>query len=97
VSISADTIPKKLESNFESLAKIEEQLEVYQENHELFWKEIEKLYRKYELDLVLYDEIEKFREWNDEQFVYPFQDRKTIISEVIMDMAEGLADYEYHS
>ena len=88
---------KKLESNFESLAKIEEQLEVYKENHELFWKDIEKLYRKYELDLVLYDEIEKFREWDDEQFVYPFQDRKTIISEVIMDIAEGLADYEYHS
>ena len=63
----------------------------------MFWKNIEKLYRKYELDLILYDEIEKFRDWDEDNFSYPFQDRKTIISEVIMNIAEELDDYEYHS
>ena len=35
---------------------------------------------KYKMDLVLYDETEYFREFNDPLFDYPYQRQKNIIS-----------------
>ena len=61
---------------------------------------MEVLFKKYELDLILYDEVEKFRDWNEDYFSYPYQDRKTIISEVITpvyEIGERYTDYEYTS
>ena len=41
-----------------------------------FWENINAFFLKYDLNLILYDEVEKFRDWNDDQFTYTYQDRK---------------------
>lgn len=35
-------------------------------NYVLFWNDIANFFQGYELDLILYDEVEKFRDWYDD-------------------------------
>ena len=54
---------KELEDYIKIYKDIEKQIEVYSENKRLYWKDIEAFFKGYKLDLVLYDEVEKFRDW----------------------------------
>ena len=56
----------KIDSNIKLYERIEQQIEGYEANYELFWQEIEVFFKGFELDLILYDETEKFRDWYDE-------------------------------
>ena len=58
---------------------------------------------KLSFELVLYDEIEKFRDYDDSQFNYPYQPRKTKLNSFTLDNSQfeyvdgtySLLDYEY--
>jgi hypothetical protein len=55
-------------------------------NYKLF---VEKLklstFDKLEFELVIYDEVENFRDYRDTLFNYPYQDRKSFISSNVLD------------
>ena len=37
---------------------------------------VSSLFEKFDMEVVVYDEVEKFRSYNDPQFSYPYQKRK---------------------
>ena len=58
----------------------DQDLSVFNIHHILFIHKLEEIvYSRVDYELVIYDEIELFREFNDEQFNYPFQNRKSLI------------------
>ena len=58
---------------------------------------------KLSFELVLYDEIEKFRDYDDPEFDYPYQPRKTKLNSFTLDNTNfqyvdgtfSLINYEY--
>ena len=60
---------------------------------------------KLSFELVLYDEIEKFRDFDDKNFNYPYQPRKTKLNSFTLDNSNfqyvdgtySLINYEYSS
>ena len=79
--VSASNI-RKLKFHTDNWDRIFNQHDDYMYNDMLFWQSINVFFVKYDLNLILYDEVEKFREWNDDQFKYPYQDRKTTIANI---------------
>ena len=49
----------------------------YLNNVKIYESSIAELFATYDYDLVIYDEIENFRNYNDDQFHYPYSKRKT--------------------
>ena len=54
---------EELDATIKVYKDIEKQIEAYNENKKVYWKDIEAFFKGYKLDLVLYDEVEKFRDW----------------------------------
>lgn len=52
---------------------------MYQRNFEAFENEIERIMSSFQFDIVVYDEIELFRQHDDPLFSYPYERRKTIV------------------
>ena len=51
---------------------------MYFDNIEFYHQDInQNLFGTYDFDLVVYDEIEKFRNYDDSKFEYPYDHRKT--------------------
>lgn len=49
-----------------------------------------------DFQIVIYDEIEKFREYDDPQFSYPYEDRKIQVNSYTLDVEFfELKDFEY--
>ena len=40
---------------------------------------INSIFKTFDSELVLYDEFEDFRQWNDPLFKYPYTKRKSIL------------------
>ena len=40
------------------------------------------LFEKFDMEVVVYDEIEKFRSYNNPQFSYPYQKRKNNLGDL---------------
>lgn len=59
-----------------SIGELKQKKEMYLNNYDLFGKYIHGIFVKYDFDLAVYDEIEVFREWDDELFNYPYGQRK---------------------
>ena len=61
-------------------------IEEYLYNYELYIKSInEDIFGSFDLQLVVYDEIEKFRDFDHPLFGYPFDERKIQINSFTMD------------
>ena len=56
---------------------------------------------KFQLEIVIYDEIEKFRNYDHPEFSYPFERRRIDISEFDFSFEVPIEgdnyDYEYHN
>ena len=65
----------------------------------------DEIFSKLNFELVLYDEIEKFRDYDDPEFNYPYQPRKTKLNSFTFDNSKfqyvegiySLLNYEYSS
>jgi hypothetical protein len=53
-----------------------------------------EFFQNLEFQLVVYDEVEYFKKYNNPEFNYPFQKRKTILGSYNFDIAIPL-DYDY--
>ena len=52
--------------------------DIYSKNIEFYSQYLnDNIFGRLDFELVLYDEIEKFREYDDPQFSYPYQKRKS--------------------
>ena len=56
---------------------------------------LNELLNEFSLQLVVYDEIEQYREWNEKLFQYPFQNRKTLAEEFFIDYEKSTNQYDY--
>lgn len=61
-----------------------------------FKKNILTLLGKLEMDLVVYDETEYFREYDDAQFDYPYTLRKTKLGAQFFTVANTDVDYQFN-
>lgn len=60
-------------------------------------KRIEANLAKVFVDLVVYDESEYFRQYNDPQFNYPYAPRKTRLSNFRFQVNDHMGDYQFTS
>jgi hypothetical protein len=52
----------------------------------------------FQIELIVYDEVELFRDYNDPDFEYPFQKRKEVVSMVNFQIQPSIdmdENYEY--
>jgi len=64
-----------LEEEIKELVDIKD---IYSKNIEFYSRYLnDNIFGRLDFELVLYDEIEKFREYDDPQFSYPYQNRKS--------------------
>ena len=65
----------ELEKEINELIDIKD---IYSKNIEFYSQYLnDNIFGRLDFELVLYDEIEKFREYDDPQFSYPYQNRKS--------------------
>ena len=57
-------------------------MNVYNENLNQFENYVRGILETYNLNLVVYDEIENFKDYHSDQFDYPFDNRKSIITQI---------------
>ena len=57
----------------------------YLENLSRYEDKMKELFATYEYDLVIYDEIENFQDYNSDQFQYPYSKRKTKVVSLTFD------------
>ena len=50
---------------------------------------------KFDYEFVVYDELEKFRQYNAEQFAYPYETRKTRVSSSRFELTNATAAYSF--
>jgi hypothetical protein len=71
------------------------------ENHMIAFKlKVNKMFFKYDLDLIVYDEFESFKPANDNQYNYPYELRKNKIARHFFDMSISdtiTGQYDYMS
>ena len=60
-----------------------------------FFDNTNKVVSLFEYDLVLYDEVENFRQYNEFQFSYPYTARKTRLHQYTFDFDTRTEDYSY--
>ena len=72
-----------METNFlekyEKLNKISNTHHVFKQFEDHFDKTLQDKMNLFDIDLVIYDETEFFKDWNDPLFNYPFTNRKSLI------------------
>ena len=68
----------------------------FESNQVSYIEYINSLFSTIEFELVLYDEVEYFKNYNDPEFDYPYSDRKTKLGSFNLDIniTEDF-DYEY--
>jgi hypothetical protein len=52
--------------------------------------------KEFDIELVVYDEVEYFKQWDDDSFNYPYTPRKTLIGSYKFDITNRSIDYEYY-
>jgi hypothetical protein len=57
--------------------------------------EFQQNYSEFNLELVFYDEVELFRDNDDELFEYPYVERKNKISSITFTPESASGDYTY--
>ena len=65
---------------------MQEKVDSYEQSQGGYIERINKIFSEFDVDLVVYDEIENFRNSNHDQFNYPFDKRKTKISSYVFDV-----------
>ena len=68
----------------------------YFEKYEKFFiGNIDKTMKQFELELLVYDEVEYFRPWDHPEFDYPFTPRKTLVEQFKTSLAfdQNKGDY----
>ena len=61
-------------------------------------EKVDALFANHIIELVIYDEVEKFPSFSDERFNYPFIERKNIINSFTIDDTSAVVDdYAYRS
>ena len=75
-SMSKDYIAE-IQHIYDEFVKFKSQAKVYGLNFNFYndWLTTE-VFQKLDYDLVIYDEIEKFRDYDDSKFNYPYDNRK---------------------
>ena len=51
--------------------------------------------KEFTFDLIVYDESEYFRDYNDPEFFYPYIPRKSVLSSFKLTLPSGNDDYDY--
>lgn len=71
-------------------------VEVYQANYDTFWKQVDALIKKYNYEIYVYDEVERFRQWKSKKFDYPFELRKSFVgmSSVSLNKSEAFDSFK---
>ena len=80
-----DFMPKQLLKKLKELQKeqyeLEDSFEVLTHNYKYFMDDIQdRVFQKVEAEIVIYDEVEKFRSYDHPSFNYPYGERKTKLS-----------------
>ena len=44
-----------------------------------YQKHVKTMFDLFDMEIVIYDEFEKFRHYNDPQFSYPYEKRKNLL------------------
>ena len=75
------------------------QKDLFQYNNGKFTEHINSLFKAFEFELVAYDEVEYFKKYNNPEFNYPYQMRKTKLGTFAFDILidEETYDYNYYS
>jgi hypothetical protein len=63
-------------------------------------QEVTDLFHEFQIELIVNDEVEQFRNYDDTQFYYPYQKRKEVLNQVgfqIDPSMEISEDYEFVS
>ena len=56
-----------------------------------------ELFARYNFEYVIYDEVEVFKDWSEDYFTYPYDNRKTIATLINSTIDDSTANYEYIS
>ena len=67
---------------------------MFVENRELFIEYINQQFEQFEFELHIYDEVEFFRGYDDPEFNYPYQLRRTKLGKYTFDI-EIPSDFDY--
>lgn len=68
----------------------------FKDHMDAFEDYINSLFQEFEFELVIYDEIEYFKNYRDPEFFYPYQQRKTNIGNFVFETKfYGYEDYYY--
>jgi len=51
---------------------LKDKIEAFNSSINDYQEQINELLNNYEIELVIYDEIENFRDWSDPEFYYPY-------------------------
>ena len=63
-----------------------------------YQEDVASLFSSHVIELVIYDEVERFPQFHDELFNYPFKHRKNIVrSLTVTDVSEVIEDYPYYN
>ena len=73
----------------EDLFEMSSKTQIYGQNMDFFLKYIsEDLFQRLDFELVVYDEIEKFRKYDHPKFSYPYEARKSKLNSFTLDNVE---------
>ena len=65
---------------FEKLKKVKSQLLAWKSFNETYRKRVKSKFQEYEVELVVYDEVEYFYDHDHRSFNYPYVNRKEFLS-----------------
>lgn len=79
------SIYKDWKDAIDNLDTMNNKMSVYKENLNTFESYVRGIYTLYELDLVVYDETENFKDHDNDHFDYPFDPRKSNVARMSFD------------
>lgn len=80
--------------------QLDEIFDNYDKIYQDFKSEIQDLMNEFQIELIIYDEVELFRDYHDPNFQYPFQKRKEVVSQVNFQIQPNIdidENYQYVS
>ena len=72
------------------------QKEKFASNQIAYKNHVNNLFGAFEFELVMYDEQEYFKKYNDDEFFYPYQKRKTKLGTFSFNILIDEATYNYN-
>ena len=87
----------KIQSYSDEIELWNEKTTKFEDSQSEFETYIDGLLQSFDIELIVYDEVENFKSYDDPEFNYPFERRKNLLSRYTFatSIDQETSDYEY--